>query len=158
MSNNTDSVKENPPYEVAGEENWENCYCPEAEKLFKKSKPDVYYDTMARKFYPQIQKLFNEDMGDKFEAIDPDDKDATVIVTSINPEGKEVTEPTEHPFVLFAKTEGQKRGGFELAFIAREKSSGDVTQALAYFSPPHIGKIDVSWETKGDPSRYTWTV
>jgi len=134
-------------HKVSPKETWENEYDPEVEKLFKKSKPDAFYQTVVNKFYPKVKELFNKDMGDEFEAISPEDEDATVMVTSITPDGLEVEEAAKHPFVAFAKCEGQKRGGFELAFIAREKKTGEVTQALAYFAPPHIAKIDVSWAT-----------
>jgi hypothetical protein len=146
----------NTKHEVSNPEDWQNEYDPEMEKMFKKIKPDAYYQTIVNKFFPRIQALFNKDVGDEFEAIDQDDEDSTVMVTSITPEGKEIEEPTKHPFVSFAKCEGQKRGGFELAFIAREKKTGDVTQALAYFSPPNIGKIDVSWATTQPSEEYTW--
>ena len=95
---------------------WKNTYSPAVGDNFKRTLPD--------EVYADLLQYFEDSHGDRTIA-----------------ELKELGYKVIKSFVVLAKTQGQWRGGFEVAIIV--ECNGKKDQALAYINP--MGEIDTSW-------------
>tara|TARA_R110002153_G_scaffold7380_8_gene33175 strand:- start:16125 stop:16532 length:408 start_codon:yes stop_codon:yes gene_type:complete len=135
-------MKPNLPNELKhqfnSDEEWVNSHDIEIEKQFKKTLPD--------KVYKELLQYYEDNHGDNtivelnklgFKVVRQ-----TLLVEARDAFGVVSEEVTNHPLTILVKTQGQKRGGFEVV-VAAEKD-GEYRQFTVYINP--MGDVFKSWE------------
>jgi len=135
-------MKPNLPKELQhqfnSDEEWTNSYDIEVEKEFGKTLPDEVYE--------ELLQYYDNNHGDN-AIVELNKLGFKVVRLPLLVEARDIfgvvsEVATKHPLTVLAKTQNQKRGGFEVV-IAAEKD-GEYRQFTVYINP--MGDAFKSWE------------